>query len=149
MRITSYTDYSLRVLIYLAVNDGQRCTIREIAGAYDISRNHLTKVVHQLQRHGYILTTRGKQGGLALARSPERINVGAVFRDMEPDAALVECFSADGRCVITPHCRLKSLFYEALQAFQAVLDGYTLADIAAHEAAGLRRDLGLSVTGID
>lgn len=149
MRITSYTDYSLRVLIYLAVNNGQRCTIREIADAYDISHNHLTKVVHQLQRTGYIETTRGKQGGMILARPAERINVGAVVRDMEPDAALVECFSPDGRCVITPHCRLKSVLDDALRAFQGVLDGYTLADLAGHQTAGLRRDLGLSVTGID
>ena len=144
MRITSYTDYSLRVLIYLALNGGQRCTVREIAEAYGISRNHLTKVVHQLQRHGYIHTTRGKRGGLTLARPPAGINVGAVVRDMEPDTALVECFGPDGRCVITPHCHLKSILYDAQQAFQAVLDGYTLADIAGHQAAGLRRNLGLA-----
>lgn len=148
MRVTSYADFSLRVLIYLAVNPRQRCTIREIARAYDISHNHLMKVVHELKRHGYIDTVRGKQGGMTLSRAPERINVGEVFRDMEPDTALVECFQPGGECVITPHCRLRTVFSEALDAFQGVLDGYTLADIASHETASLQSDLGLPVQQI-
>ena len=145
MRITSYTDYSLRVLIYLAVSNEERCTIREIARAYDISHNHLMKVVHQLRQHGYIDTVRGKQGGMTLSRAPELINVGEVVRDMEPDTALVECFDPDGQCVITPHCHLKSVLYSALQAFQSVLNRYTLADIANSDTNGLRRDLGIPV----
>lgn len=148
MRITSYTDFSLRVLIYLAVSSEERCTIREIARAYDISHNHLMKVVHQLKQHGYIDTVRGKQGGMTLSRPPERINIGEVVRDMEPGTALVECFDPRGQCVITPHCHLKSILWEALQSFQGVLDGYTLADIAGRQTGGLQQDLGLPVTNL-
>jgi Rrf2 family protein len=147
MKITSYTDYSLRVLIYLALNR-ERSTIREIAEVYGISRNHLMKVVHQLQQKGYVDTVRGKQGGMSLARDAGDISIGAVVRDMEPDTALVECFDPDGRCAITPHCHLKSVLSQAVEAFMATLDRYSLADIARHDAAGLREDLGPSESGL-
>ena len=143
MHITLYTDYSLRVMIYLALNSGERATIRDMAGAYDISRNHLTKVVHQLQLGGYLETVRGPSGGVVLARAPEDINIGTVVRTMEPDLNLVSCFKDEQQCVITPHCRLRGMMSEALQAFLATLDQYTLADIAEHNTAGLVRVLGL------
>jgi Rrf2 family nitric oxide-sensitive transcriptional repressor len=143
MHITLYTDYSLRVMIYLALNSGERATIRDMAGAYDISRNHLTKVVHQLQLGGYLETVRGPSGGVVLARAPEDINIGTVVRTMEPDLNLVSCFKDEQQCVITPHCRLRGMMSEALQAFLATLDQYTLADIAEHNTTGLVRVLGL------
>lgn len=146
MRITAYTDYSLRVLIYLALRRDELSTIREIAGAYNISRNHLMKVVHQLQRQGYITTVRGKQGGMELSRPPAEINVGQVVRDMEPDLSLVECFDADGQCVITPHCFLKSVLARALQGFMAELDKYTLADLVNPAVPELRETLRIEVT---
>lgn len=132
MHITRYTDYSLRVLIYLAVQDERLATIQEIADSYDISKNHLMKVVHQLTLKGYIESLRGKNGGLRLNRRPEDINVGVLVRETEQDLALVECFSAGNQCCITPVCGLKNVLAEALQAFLATLDKYTLADLAPH-----------------
>ncbi|MFE8072455.1 Rrf2 family transcriptional regulator [Marinobacteraceae bacterium S3BR75-40.1] len=130
MHITSYTDYSLRVLIYLATMDEDRlATIQEIADGYGISRNHLMKVVHQLNRKGYIETIRGKNGGMRLHMSTDAINIGVLVREMEPDMSLVECFSAENGCVITPVCGLKSVFAEALRSFLTTLDRYTLADV--------------------
>lgn len=143
MHITRYTDYSLRVMIYLALTSGERATIRDMAAAYDISRNHLTKVVHQLQLRGYLDTVRGPGGGVTLARPSAEINIGQVVRDMEPDLNLASCFKDGSLCVITPHCRLKSMLGEALQAFMTVLDQYSLADIADSDSAGLVRVLGL------
>ena len=129
MHITRYTDYSLRVLIYLAVQGDGLATIQEIADSYGISKNHLMKVVHQLNLKGYIESVRGKNGGLRLHRKPEDINVGVLIRETEPDMALVECFSADNHCCITPVCGLKHALFDALQAFLATLDEYTLADL--------------------
>ncbi len=131
MRLTRYTDYSLRVLVYLAVRPDGFGTIQAVAEAYDISRNHLMKVVQELNRRGYIDTVRGKGGGMRLRLPPGKINVGRVVRDMESDLALVECFGPDNRCVITPECVLKNVLAEALNAFLAVLDRYTLADLVA------------------
>ena len=129
MHITRYTDYSLRVLLYVALKGEQRSTISEIAERYDISRNHLMKVVQELNRKGYLQAIRGKNGGLLLKRRPQDINIGELVRDTEQDLALVECFGNNNRCVITPACRIKNVLYEALQAFLTVLDGYTLADM--------------------
>lgn len=129
MHITRYTDYSLRVLIYLAVQEERLATIQEISDSYDISKNHLMKVVHQLNLKGYIESVRGKNGGLRLHRRPEDINIGVLVRETEPDMALVECFSDNNKCCITPVCGLKNVLSEALQAFLNTLDGYTLADI--------------------
>lgn len=132
MRITRYTDYTLRVLMYVALKEEQS-TIREIAESYDISRNHLMKVVQELTNKGYLLATRGKNGGIRLNGKPEDINVGRLVRDTEQDLTLVECFSGGGGCVITPACRLKNILAEALEAFFQVLDGYTLADLLPPE----------------
>ena len=129
MHITRYTDYSLRVLIYLAVQGDELATIQQIADSYEISKNHLMKVVHQLNKNGYIETVRGKKGGMRLQMAPEDINVGILVRETEQDLSVVECFSSRNACRITPVCGLKSMFGEALAAFLEVLDRYTLADI--------------------
>ncbi|MDD4962350.1 MAG: Rrf2 family transcriptional regulator [Gallionella sp.] len=129
MRLTLYTDFSLRVLLYLANKPEQLVTITELADFYKVSRNHLVKVVHQLGIKGYILTIRGKNGGMKLARAPNEIVVGEVVRNMEPDFDLFECFNKEeNRCVITEICQLKSMFFGARNDFLDALDQYTLAD---------------------
>lgn len=143
MRLTRYTDYSLRTLIYVALHEPAQSSIGEIARAYDISENHLTKVVHQLGRLGLIRTIRGRGGGLRLALPPDQIVIGQVVRQTEDDLSLVECFSSS-RCAITAPCRLKRALGQALAAFLAVLDGYTLADLlAGPEGIEVARLLGI------
>lgn len=129
MHITRYTDYSLRVLMYVALKGEELSTIREIAQSYDISKNHLMKVVQELNIKGYLTAIRGKNGGLRLAGPATDINIGRLVRDTEQDFALVECFSNGKGCVITPACQLKMVLSEALEAFFHVLDQYTLADL--------------------
>ena len=130
MKLTAFTDYSLRVLIYLAAEPDRRATVAEICAAFDVKANHLTKVVHHLARRGWVSTVRGKGGGLVLARPAKDISVGAVVRDAEGQAVPAECFAGgQSRCVIVSCCRLKGVLAEAVQAFYAVLDRYTLADI--------------------
>ena len=131
MRLTSFTDYSLRVLIYLAVSGEEQVTIREIAQRYSISRNHLMKVVHELSQKGYLNASRGKNGGLRLKVSPAEINIGALVREMENDFALAECLGDSNHCILTPTCKLRSVLHEALDAFFEILDAYTLEDILA------------------
>jgi len=130
MQLTLYTDYSLRVLVYLGVKGGELSTISEIAEHYNISRNHLVKVVHNLANHGFIHTTRGKGGGMRLVGSPDQVNIGDVVRHTEVNFNIVECFdnSGDG-CPITPVCALKGALHQATKSFMAVLDSYTLADV--------------------
>jgi Rrf2 family nitric oxide-sensitive transcriptional repressor len=136
MKLTAFTDYSLRVLMYLAANPTQRATIAEIAAAFDISENHLVKVVHFLGKSGWIQTLRGKGGGIQLALRPDMINVGRVVRDTEGAALPAECFLPEGnQCVITPACRLKNVLADAVKAFYGVLDQYTLADISKNRQA--------------
>ena len=133
MKLTSFTDYSLRVLIYLAADPSRRATIFEIAQAFAVSENHLTKVVHLLGKQGWIETVRGKGGGILLAMPPEDIRIGKVIRDAEGGDMPAECFAKDGgRCIITRCCRLKGVLAEAVDAFYAVLDQYTLADISSN-----------------
>lgn len=129
MYITRYTDYSLRVLMYVAMKGEEQTTIREIADSYGISKNHLMKVVQQLNNNGYVIALRGKNGGLRLNGDARDINVGTLVRKTEQDLALVDCFAGGSGCVITPACQLKRIFSEALEAFFAVLDNYTLADL--------------------
>jgi len=136
MRLTAYTDFSLRVLMYLALHPDRRPTIAEIAGRYGISKAHLMKVVYQLGVMGYVETTRGKGGGLRLARRLEDMTVGEIVRRTEPDMALVTCFEAgEPTCVIAPACRLKGKLGEARAAFLKVLDDCTLAEVMGNRPA--------------
>lgn len=130
MRLTTYTDYSLRLLIYLAVQGDQLATIPEVADSYGISRHHMVKVAHQLGVKGYITTVRGKNGGLRLAKAPGTIRVGDVVRQMEPDLALVPCLhQPGGGCRIVPCCVLRTVMESAREAFLHALDDATLADL--------------------
>lgn len=161
MKLTNYSDYALRSLIFLAVTpkQGELCNINDIAQAYDISKSHLTKIVHQLGKLGYIESVRGKGGGIRLAKDPSDINIGRLIRHTENSFEILECLSDISKhrnlhhdnnqdekinlidisddyksCVISPACHLKSIFYKAMLAFVEVLDGYTLADVLTNEA---------------
>lgn len=142
MRLTMYTDYSLRVLLYLgSKQDDKLSTIQEISDAYQISKNHLMKVTFELGKAGYIETVRGRGGGIRLADLPQNINVGTVVRKMEDDFHLVECFDSEhNRCPITPVCGLRGVLGKALEAYLAVLDSYTLEDLLFNRE-GLRQIL--------
>ena len=129
MRLTSMTDFALRLLMYLAQRPDRLCTIAEIASAYGISEAHLMKITHQLGLAGWIETVRGKGGGMRLAARPQDINLGAVVRSTENDFQLVECFSADNSCNLSGQCQLSGIIQGALQAFMQHLDGHTLADL--------------------
>ena len=130
MRLTVYTDYGLRLLMYVALKRDELATIQEVAEAYGISRNHLMKVAYDLGRHGFLETVRGRGGGLRLARAPERIGLGEVVRKMEEDFTMVECFSPQtNQCRICGPCRLQDILRDALKAYIAVIDEYTLADL--------------------
>lgn len=130
MQLTRFTDYSLRVLIYLASHPHGFATVGAIASEYAISRHHLTRVVHQLGLKGYIETARGKGGGFRLARAPGHIRIGDVVRDMESSFELAECFRpGEVACRLMPACALKPVLAEAGRAFLATLDRYTLADL--------------------
>lgn len=129
MRLTTFTDYSLRVLIYLAMRPEMRATISQVAAAYAVSEHHLVKVVHFLGREGWLRNVRGKGGGLELALAPEEIGLGEVVRGTEGQA-VVECLGDTGSgCCIAPNCRLRGVLNDAMAAFHAVLDRYTLADL--------------------
>ena len=130
MQLTYYTDYSLRVLMYLAVHRDKVVNISEIADRYGISRNHLVKVVHNLARGGFIKSYRGKGGGIELAREPAKINIGDVVRYTEGEPKPVECFDVErNRCVIANACGLAEVIGEACDSFFATLDRYTLAEL--------------------
>jgi Rrf2 family nitric oxide-sensitive transcriptional repressor len=132
MRLTAFTDYSLRVLLFLATAPEGRATIAEIARAYGVSQNHLVKVAHLLGREGFLVTTRGRSGGLRLAKAPSAVNVGNVVRVTEGPSVLAECFDPDGgQCPIARVCSLIPMFQQADNAFYGVLDRYTLADLVA------------------
>jgi Rrf2 family nitric oxide-sensitive transcriptional repressor len=140
MQLTRYSDFSLRVLMYLAVRSERLATIDEIAEAYGISRAHLMKVVHQLGRAGFLETTRGRGGGVQLARAPEEIGVGEVVRFTEGRMDLVECFDpATSHCRIEPACGLRGVLEEALEAFLGALDRHTLADLISRRRMPLDR----------
>ncbi|WP_020006254.1 RrF2 family transcriptional regulator [Salinicoccus albus] len=131
MKLTLYTDYSLRVLMYLGMKkEGSKVNIDEIAEFYAISRNHLTKVVHHLSKLDYVKTVRGRGGGIMLKYNPERLNIGAVVRNTEENFHMAECFDRENnKCVLTPVCTLRFLLNDALKAYLEVLDNYTLKDI--------------------
>jgi Rrf2 family nitric oxide-sensitive transcriptional repressor len=130
MRLTRYTDYALRVLLFLAARPDEQRSIGEIVRAYGVSQSHVMKVVNDLANAGYIKSSRGRSGGIRLARPPEDINIGAVVRHTESDFDLVDCAS----CVIAPACGLTGALKGALDAFLTTLDGYTLADITKRRA---------------
>ena len=125
MKLTRYTDYALRVLIYLALNPERQCSIAEIARSYGVSENHLMKIVQQLAREGLVASTRGRGGGLRLGKRAADIRIGAVVRLTEPDMDLAEC----GKCVISGVCGLTSVFGRATSAFLSALDEVTLEDV--------------------
>ena len=133
MRLTRYTDYAMRVLLYLGARPEALCSISEVSRAYGISQNHLMKVVNDLARAGYVASVRGRFGGIRLGRPAGEINVGAVVRHTEDGFDLVDCAG----CVIAPACGLTGALDEALAAFMRVLDGYTLEDLLAR-----RGDMG-------
>ena len=134
MHLTLHTDYALRVLLYLRLRGEEKSTVQEIADAYAISKNHLMKVVQRLAGLGYVDASRGRGGGLLLAKRPEEVNLGRLVEQMEPHLNLVECFDLESNtCAIAPACDLKGVLAEAQQAFLRTLRGYTLADL------GLRR----------
>jgi Rrf2 family nitric oxide-sensitive transcriptional repressor len=141
MRLTVFSDYTLRVLMFLALDRSRLATVPEIAAAYSISGNHLTKVVHRLARAGIVESVRGKGGGIRLARPPESIRLGEVVRASEGDAPIVECLSDEPRaCRITRSCRLKGILVESFGALYDALDRYTLADLV-EQPEPLRRAL--------
>ncbi len=136
MNITRFTDYSLRVLIYLAIDNKESITIKEVAERYQISKNHLMKVVQELNAKGYLIATRGKNGGIRLGREAGDINIGELVRSIEQGSTLVECFGSDNRCVITPACQLKRMFAEAMEQFFLSLEQYSLQDLVSTPQRG-------------
>jgi Rrf2 family transcriptional regulator, nitric oxide-sensitive transcriptional repressor len=135
MRLTNYTDYSLRILIYLATKpQNELSNIKEIADTYNISKNHLMKVTYELGKMNVIETIRGRNGGIRLAHAPADINIGEVVRKTEEDFHIVECFDNDrNQCIISPVCGLKHVLNKALLAYLEVLDQYTLADLVTNQ----------------
>ena len=129
MRLTNFSDYALRLLMFAAAQTDRLITIEETAELYGISRAHLMKVANQLTRSGFLKAVRGRSGGLTLAKLPHKIRLSDVLRATEPDFALVECFGAENDCLITPRCRLRGALNNALSAFMRELDAYTLADL--------------------
>lgn len=127
MKLTRYTDYALRVLLYLGARPERLCSISEMSRAYGVSQNHLMKVVHDLGKAGFVTSVRGRLGGIRLARLPGEIIIGSVVRHTEEGFNLADC----GGCIIAPACGLTGVLREALAAFMAVLDGYTLNDMLA------------------
>ncbi|MGB3386961.1 MAG: Rrf2 family transcriptional regulator [Pseudaminobacter sp.] len=134
MRMTLQTDYAIRMLIYLALRKEESSTVSDVAARYGLSHNHLLKVALHLRNLGLITTTRGRAGGIRLACEPHQVGIGTLVRNMGNDFALVECMKADGgACILSPACRLKTVICEALGAYLAVFDKYTLADFLIND----------------
>jgi Rrf2 family nitric oxide-sensitive transcriptional repressor len=130
VNLTLHSDYSLRILLYLAEHRDRQVSTREISDAYGISRNHLVRVVQTLDTHGFVKASAGRTGGVMLARDPAKINIGGVVRKTEPNFRIVECFDREqNTCRILAACSLRGVLHDALKSFFAVLDGYTLADL--------------------
>ena len=150
MRLTQWTDYTLRVLMYCAATEGraQPVTITEVAEGYGISRSHLMKIVQQLSAQGLLETTRGRGGGMRLMQPADTIKVGAVVRMTETDFNLVECFDpVSNQCRLSSHCRLKGVLERAMQAYLAELDRVTLADLIASQAPGMGLQAVVTLAG--
>lgn len=129
MQLTNFTDYGLRSLMYLANQKNKVCNVKEISEYYGISRNHLVKVVHRLGQLGYIISSKGKGGGIRLACDPHNLKLGYLIKQLEPNMHLVECFNQKkNTCKIVNFCKLKHYLYEANQSFIKTLNNYTLAD---------------------
>lgn len=135
MQLTIFTDYGLRSLIYMAVHRDRLCSVKEIAEHYGISRNHLVKVIHRLSQLNYIISSKGKGGGIKLNGDPTKLRLGDLVQSLEPHMNMVECFSADrNTCRIVSSCQLKHYLQEATLAFVETLNKYTLADSVANKA---------------
>lgn len=151
MRLTQWTDYTLRVLMYCAAcqNRERPVTITEIADNYGISRSHLTKIVQELAAQKLLETTRGRGGGMRLMRAAEAINLGAVVRATETDFNMVECFDpTHNQCRLSPHCGLKGVLHQAMQSYFSVLDGVTLADLVAPRSSVVSSPPSRHVSGV-
>ncbi|MEP3890852.1 MAG: Rrf2 family transcriptional regulator [Hellea sp.] len=136
MNITTFSDYTLRVLIYLAAHEGEKSTADEIASSYDISFHHVAKAGQWLAREGYVNSERGRAGGMTLRKGPSEINIGRVVKATEAGTALVDCMKANGgNCSISPNCGLKHALAEAQTAFYSALERFTLADIVTDASA--------------
>lgn len=149
MKLTDYTDYTLRVLMYCAGNTDRLVTIQEISDAYEINKNNLRKIVHALALDGVIDTTRGRGGGFRLARPADQIMIGPIVRRAETDFTLVECFDPEkNECCLTPRCTLKGVLKRALDAYFAELDSVALSDVVRSKKPAvatvkvIRRDTG-------
>lgn len=143
MQLSAYSDYSLRVLMHTALRQPNRTTVAEVAETFNISRNHLVKVVHDLGRHGYLATQRGIGGGFLLGRTPEAIRIGDIVRLGEETETVIDCHESKTRlCRLQPACQLRGILDEAAGAFFDVLDGYTLADLIRRPSR-IRFALGL------
>ena len=142
MRLTLYTDYALRVLIQAGLNEGKLSTIKDIARSFGISKPHLMKVVNDLSQKGYLETVRGRKGGIRLMREPQDINIGQVVRDTEDQLDVIGCLGRRGYCPIQRICVLRGVLSDATEAFLAVLDTYTLADLLKPQKALLSLLLG-------
>ncbi len=133
MQLKKYTDYGLRVLMYLAAKeDNERVTIDELSGIFNVPRNHLNKVVHQLGKEGLIETRRGKNGGFLLAVDPADVRLDQVIRRLEGDEYWIDCHKPE--CAIFPVCELKSLINQGKETFYNFLSNYTLASLLKHES---------------
>jgi Rrf2 family nitric oxide-sensitive transcriptional repressor len=143
MRLSAYSDYSMRVLMLAALRSPARITVNEVADTFGLSRHHLVKVVHDLGRHGYLLTHRGVGGGFTLARSPREIHLGDIVRLGEESETVIDCTGRSvGPCRLFPACRLKGVLHEAASAFFKVLDDHSLADLI-EQPSQLKRALAL------
>ncbi len=129
MRLTTMSDYAMRLLMYVGGHPERLCTISEVANAYEISKPHLMKLTHRLGLAGWLETVRGRGGGMRLAVAPADINLGAVVRSIEPDFYLVDCLSRNTACTLTGSCKLTGIMSGALQSLMQYLDRYTLADL--------------------
>ncbi|KTD40320.1 RrF2 family transcriptional regulator [Legionella parisiensis] len=128
MQLTQFTDYSLRALIYIAIKQNT-CTVKDIATAYAISHNHLIKIIHNLSKLGIVKTIRGKNGGIIMAENPAEINLKTLVLKLEPHFDLVPCFNKEANCCITSTCKLRKILIDAQNAFFAILEQFSLADI--------------------
>jgi Rrf2 family transcriptional regulator, nitric oxide-sensitive transcriptional repressor len=146
MRLTLFTDYSLRVLLVLATRTESLVTIADLAKAFDISHAHLMKVTHMLGKSGWVDTVRGRNGGMRLSAHPSTLKVGSIVRHLETDFALVECFGENNQCVLTGGCELAAVLARAMKAFLDELDRYSLADVANASPALMELPLWQQVT---